>query len=184
MTQPGQNYNVTRAIEAGFSHFMGQLNICLPGIVLSYTSDTRRAEVMPAIQIVVPGQGYEDRVPIVNVPVIFPTGGDYALTVPVQPQDVVLLMFSQQGIANFKRTFTNAPPTRIGFFSLQDAIAIAGLGPIMVTPALSDGIALQSVDGSAYVGLDSGGAKIVSSNISLTGSVNVSGSLRVNGRTI
>ena len=50
------------------------------------------------------------------------------MTFPLERGDPVLLLYSQRGLANWKKTLGVAAPDTIGFFSEKDAFAIPGFG--------------------------------------------------------
>ena len=68
------------------------------------------------------------RAPVRNVPVVFPSGGGFALTFPLRKGDPVLLVYSQRGLARWKKAPGVSTPDVDGFFSEKDAIAIPGFG--------------------------------------------------------
>ena len=69
---------------------------------------------------------------ILDVPLIFPCTASSAITFPVRQGDTVLLVFSMRGLDEWKRSFlgTITPQDRRNH-SLQDAVAIPGLRPII-----------------------------------------------------
>ena len=158
---PGHSRNLTATLRTTFHALMEGINTSMPGIVETFDALTRRARVRPALQVEV-GGGHRDHVYLLDVPVITPFGTEYGLTVDVQAGSVVQLVFSQRGIGLFKEAFENSPPDELGFFGLQDAVAVAGLGPLDLTPALPLGVAMQHVDGERYVGIDENGIYVIS----------------------
>ena len=143
----------------------------------------------PLVQVPAGGGRYTDAASIPNVPVMMPYTSGFGVHLSIQPGDFVLLVFVERGISNFKRTWGNSPPDKLGFFSRQDAIAIAGLGPMGTdwVPAVSDGVSIQKADGSIFVGLTDAGVSIVAPDASITarmtqvGNMTVQGDLSVNG---
>lgn len=123
----------------------------MPGLIETYDAQTRRARVQPALRLLLTDGTTTSRAPVVNVPVVFPAGGGFTLLFPVEPGDGVLLVFSQRGIAGFKRAFAESDPTADRFFDPSDAVALPGFGAISVTPATTDGASLQSEDGLTAV---------------------------------
>ena len=121
--------NMAQAIRFAIRQSLKDLYICMPGIVESYDAETQRAVVKGALKVVTTKKEEIDREAIHNVPVVFPSGGGFAMTFPLEQGDPVLLVYSQRGLANWKKTFDVAAPDIIGFFSEKDAIAIPGFGP-------------------------------------------------------
>ncbi len=121
--------NMAQAIRFAIRQSLKDLYTCMPGIVESYDAETRRAVVKGALNIVTTKKEEIEREAIHNVPVLFPWGGKSAFTFPLEPGDAVLLLYSQRGLANWKKTLAVATPDTIGFFSEKDAFAIPGFGP-------------------------------------------------------
>lgn len=73
----------------------------LPGIVKSFDPATQTATIQPAIRskrYSDSGMQMADLPLLANVPVYFPGGGQYALTMPVQPGDECLVVFADSCI--------------------------------------------------------------------------------------
>ncbi len=121
--------NMAQAIRFAIRQSLKDMYTCMPGIVESYDAETRRAVVKGALKVVTTKKEEIEREAIHNVPVLFPSGGRSAFTFPLEPGDTVLLLYSQRGLANWKKTFGVAAPDTIGFFSEKDAFAIPGFGP-------------------------------------------------------
>ena len=120
--------NMAQAIRFAIRQSLKDLYTCMPGIVESYDAETRRAVVKGALNIVTTKKEEIEREAIHNVLVLFPWGGRSAFTFPLEPGDVVLLLYSQRGLAKWKKTLGVAAPDTIGFFSEKDAFAIPGFG--------------------------------------------------------
>ena len=121
--------NMAQSIRFAIRQSLKDLYTCMPGIVESYDAETRRAVVKGALKVVTTKEEEIEREAIHNVPVVFPSGGGFAMTFPLEQGDPVLLVYSQRGLANWKKTFGVAAPDVFGFLSEKDAIAIPGFGP-------------------------------------------------------
>ena len=121
--------NMAQAIRFAIRQSLKDMYTCMPGIVESYDAETRRAVVKGALKVVTTKKEEIEREAIHNVPVLFPSGGRSAFTFPLDPGDLVLLVYSQRGLANWKKTLDVTTPDIFGFFSEKDAIAIPGFGP-------------------------------------------------------
>jgi hypothetical protein len=78
-----------------------EMHCALPGIVQSFDASTQTATIQPAIRTRVTKEtGVENvQLPLLaNVPVYFPGGGQYALTMPVQSGDECLVVFADSCI--------------------------------------------------------------------------------------
>ena len=120
--------NLAQAIRFAIRQSLKDVYTCMPGIVESYDAETRRAVVKGALKVVTTKKEEIGRESIHNVPVMFPSGGGFAMTFPLEPGDPVLLLYSQRGLAKWKKTLGVAAPDTIGFFSEKDAFAIPGFG--------------------------------------------------------
>ena len=121
--------NMAQAIRFAIRQSLKDMYTCMPGIVESYDAETQRAVVKGALNIVTTKKEEIEREAIHNVPVMFPSGGGFTMTFPLERGDPVLLVYSQRGLANWKKTLGVVAPDTIGFFSEKDAFAIPGFGP-------------------------------------------------------
>jgi len=133
------------------------VHTALPGIVDTYDATSRRARVTPAIRILLDDGSLLDRPPIPDVPVLFPAGGGLSLTFPLERGDPVLLVFSQRGMDGFKIAFTASAPSRGPIMDMSDAVALAGFGSAITTPASVTGASLQTDDGATSVVVEPNG---------------------------
>lgn len=102
------------------------VNTSMPGVVVTYDKNTRRAAVRPSL----PKQLADGRsLPapeIVEVPVIWTTAGGATITMPIRPGDGVLLHFSQRSTDGWLAG-DNSAPDDPRMFDLTDAFATPGL---------------------------------------------------------
>ena len=138
--------NGSTALRFALRQALKGIYTCLPGLVVSYDAATRRA----------------------NVQVLFPCGGQSAFTFPVEAGDAVLLVYSQRGLRDFKKTHAMSQPGVESFFSYRDAFAIPGFGPV------------GAWEPEHEIAISSGGIRIKTS-----GTVSIEASeVTVNGRAI
>ncbi len=152
---------LTRVMRFALNQYMKSVNTSLPGLIETYDRGRRRADVRIAIPVVDTEGNQIDRGVVPNVPVVFPAGGGYSMTFPMRRDDPVLLVFCQRGIGGFKKAHAKAPPDGQGFFSQRDAVAIAGFGPVGLTPVSEDGLSIQNDDGTTSIVIDGDGLRIV-----------------------
>ena len=159
----GSNYSLDKTIQVGVEAALERINIAIPGVVEMYDATTKRARVRPALQFRNRRGEHHPSVPLVDVPMLMSSAGGKmngkTIVMPVVPGDFVQLLFSQRGIANFKRLWEeDVEPTRVGFFSLQDAVAMPIYGPkeivpgVPVVPDVDEPIVIQHDDGDAVLG--------------------------------
>jgi hypothetical protein len=138
---------------------------CLPGIVRSFDATTQTAQVQPAIKRIFIELGPVDLPPCVDVPVVFPSGGNFVLTFPVAADDECLLIFSERAIDFWFEKGGVQLPSEYRLHDLSDAYALVGvrskpkaaeLVAFNTTAAelrTKDGTTVLRIDGtSVYVG--------------------------------
>jgi hypothetical protein len=128
---PSQAEIIRRALESRISDVW----TCLPGRVESYDSATQTADVLPTVRRPVP-QADEEEPPIhedlpvlPNVPVLFPRGGGYAITWPLQPGDHVLLVIATLSPQAWRTSGQPSDPGDLRLHHLGSAMAIPCLAP-------------------------------------------------------
>ena len=155
--------NIDRYIDYGdfttatrflWEQWRKEIYTIMPGIVESYDQETKRAIIQPGLQNRHTDGRLDDRAPLVNCPVVWPSGGGATLIFPLQQGDPVVLWFSMRGLTSFKDTFKNSAPDRGRFFAKSDAIAYAGFGGLNITPASDNGPSLQTEDGTMSIHFD------------------------------
>ena len=143
------------------------LHTCLPGLVLSYNSTSKRARVQPGLRTrLAPVEDdprtLEDKPPILNVPLRQTATGGHMVHQAIHNGDTVLLMFSERGLDQFKErwsTWQNGAaseltnPAKGAFFEMRDAFALPW-GVETIAPVYDSGWIVQSQDGRAYIRLD------------------------------
>lgn len=85
---------------------MSRLNTAMPGVIESFDPETQRCSVTPSIKMKINVDGEQKDVPypmITNVPLMYPHAGvaGFMMTMPVNPGDHVMLIFSQRAIDNW-----------------------------------------------------------------------------------
>ena len=148
---PEKDYsNMTDTLKFFFEQCVKNLYVSIPGIIDSYNPATKRAIVHPAINIQKTDGEIIQHESIVNVPVVWPSGGGFTIIAPIIAGDAVLICFSQRGITKFKEIFSESDPG-IGLFDKEDAYVLAGFGALSITPATESGISMQADAGADYI---------------------------------
>lgn len=150
---------MTDMLKFAFSQMIKSLWVSMPGIIKSYDPTTKRCRVRPAINIRKTDDSTFPSSPVVNVPVVWPSGGGFSLISPLPEGESVEILFSQRGITQFKEIFDQADPGD-GIFAKEDAVVIAGFGGLTITPATVDGMSMQSDDGANYIYVENGIIKV------------------------
>lgn len=192
MNEEREFTDLSTTLQFAFDQMMKGINTALPGIVESYDPTRRRARVRPALNLLTTDGESITPATLANVPVMFPSFGNFVLLGTVKPSDPVLLVFSQRGMSKFKQGYSATDPDQEAFFSRKDAVAFPGFGTLVTVPATTNGIAMQTADGLQSIVIEQGLIRITSvgqlnitaPNVNITGIVNITGSLIVNGTPI
>jgi hypothetical protein len=124
MTSPSDI--ITNTIQANLNN----LHTALPGIIIAFDPATNKARIQPALNKKFLNDSQGNPLPILeNVPVMFPGGGSFNITFPINEGDYVLLIFIERSIDLWKSVGGQVTPNDPRKFNLSDAIAIPGLQP-------------------------------------------------------
>jgi hypothetical protein len=195
---PRERYQDTeQLLRIAMENVQGRIYTTLPGIIESYDAESLTVEVQPAIQAVVTNQDGSltavDLPLLVDVPVVFPRGGNCTLTFPITKGDECLIHFACRATDDWWLQGGSAnKPREPRQHSLSDAFVV--LGPFSQAQKISDvstsEVQLRSNDGSTYVALDPAGQVVkvkapgglqIDANVTITGNVSVSGDETVDG---
>ena len=153
---PQANFQWARIIREAIEDALFDLHTGLPAKVIEFHAETGTCDVQPLIKRKYLDADISD-LPIVHeVPVQYPCGGGWAITFPLEKDDVVYLAFAERSLDRWK----NAPmpesvdPVDASLHPLTGAIAIPGVRP-KTAPLL--GLA----QGGLRIGKENGGVEIV-----------------------
>ncbi len=99
----------------------------IPGIVDSFDPIKQIAKVQPTISRIFIGDVVKPLPLCINVPVMFPRAGSFAITFPVKHGDECALAFSERAIDTWMQSGGVQKPLDRRKHDLSDAIAILGL---------------------------------------------------------
>jgi Phage protein Gp138 N-terminal domain len=171
----------------------------VPGIIESVNYDEQTVSVQPAIQGVLlqteadGTQIFTDvTLPLlVDVPLMFPCGGGFALTLPVQVGDECLVILSTKCIDGWWQSGNVSPQLDFRVNDLSDGFCMLAPKSLPNTiPSISpDTAQFRTLDGNTYVEITSNKINVVSAsdvNITATGNTNItaSGDLNVNAENM
>jgi hypothetical protein len=124
-----------------------ELRVALPGRIESYNASKQRASVSIALKIMRPdgNGGYVARTfPVLqNVPVVFPSGGGFFVSFPMQKGDPVQLVFNDMPIGAWLQKGSLAEPGDLGMHNEAGAVAYPGLRPSTAPLQSSDGSTMR-----------------------------------------
>lgn len=122
--------NPVEAMRAAQQGMQAELWTALPGIIESYDPDRQTCSVQPAIRGKVESPGgavASTALPLlVDVPVIFPSGGGMTFTFPVAPGDDCLVVFACRCIDAWWQSGGVQEPLAARMHDLSDGFAIVG----------------------------------------------------------
>lgn len=165
-------------------HALLDVHTCLPGIITSFNPESQTATVKIALKKNL--NGVISEVPeLPEVPVVFPRGGGYVLTFPIQPGDGCMVHFSERSIDNWYLDGGMADPGDNRMFDLSDAICVPGLVSAgeKIPEYSPDDVNLRNLDGTARVGINPGG-DIEYTNPGGSVKLSASGVFEINATTI
>jgi len=110
-------------IESFVMDRFAEMNFSMPGIVDSFDPTTQRISASVAIK----KMDGEKVSQLVDVPVVFPRYGGYAVTMPIKAGDECILIFSFCFMDNWQKGGGIAEQDEFRMNDLSDAIAIVGL---------------------------------------------------------
>lgn len=180
--------NLSVALLAALEGWQSGIWTALPGIVESFDPEVQTCSIRPAVQARLQDRAGNYRWATItlleDVPVIFPSGGGFTMTYPIEQGDEALVILSKQCIDGWFQSGAaqqSVVPPDLRMHSLSDGFAI--IGPKSKPRALAgfstDTVQLRSDDGEVYVELAAG--HIV--NIVAPGGINLTGPLNVTGNT-
>lgn len=176
--------SIEQAMRQQVDAAIKNLHTCLPGIVVAFDSAKQTAQVQPAIQRVFRDTGAINLPVCVDVPVVFPGGGDYYLTFPVAPGDECLLIFGERCIDFWYAYGGTQPAPDYRFHDLSDGFAFVGLNsqPRVIPSFNTTGAELRHRSGSARIRLHADSVEIIApSGVNIVGDVTVDGEVTANG---
>lgn len=141
-----------------------RVHVCLPGVVESYDNQTQTISAKVAIKKVnnfteIRTTGEYPVIP--NVPVVFPRGGGFFCSFPLQKGDSVLLVFSERAIDNWYLEGEGKDPEIDRMHDLADAYAIPGGYPEPEKLGDTDDTHMvMGKEGGKKIQIESGGVKL------------------------
>lgn len=154
---------------------INRLRVAMPGIVHSYNAEKQTCTVQPAIRETLrDDQGMVSQVALpllLDVPVVFPRAGSWAITLPVQKGDECLVIFADACIDAWWQSGGVQNPAELRRHDLSDAIAILGptSQPKKLANVAGDGIELRNLAGNVKIKLGAGGIDLQAPVVRING---------------
>ena len=183
----------------------------IPAIVVDVDLDAQTLSAQPSIQAVVRDKENNSAnvtLPVlINVPIIFPRGGGFALTLPVASGDEVLVVFSCRCIDSWWQSGGIGAQVEQRMHDLSDGFAILSptSQPKKLSGVSSDSVQIRNSSGETYVEIDATGKinlissteievtaptitlngsteiEVISPTILFNGNAEVTGNLKIDG---
>ncbi|MGS1116030.1 Gp138 family membrane-puncturing spike protein [Castellaniella sp. UC4442_H9] len=186
-TAQSQSTQSSRLFRTAFAEMMKGVCTAAPGHVLTFDPVLQRAQVQVGVQTVAASGATSEPPPIVDVPVLFPGGTQFAVIHQVGPGDEGLIIFSQRCVDGWKQTGGVATNPLARFHDTHDAFFVPGFRPLptRLPGFVSDGVRMQSADGTRHVWVKASGEIIADNSagqvqIAPDGAVNVTAATTVN----
>ncbi len=133
--QGGFSDSLSEWVKSAIQHQMTEVHMCMPGKIESYNSGDNTATVKPTISRRMRGAAEPVEYPVIpKVPVVQPRTAKARINFPIEPGDLVLLVFADRNIENWLQSRGDEPKeTRdLRQHDLSDVFAIVGGYPLEV----------------------------------------------------
>lgn len=192
------------SLRLAFENLQSQLWTSLPGVVTAVDLNKQTVSVQPSIQgsISSPsGSSQSVNLPVlVDVPIVWPRAGGFALTFPIAAGDEVLVVFASRCIDTWWQSGDIGVQAEVRMHDLSDGFAI--LAPTSQPKKLSDvsssNVQLRDEAGTTYVEIAPGGkiklrgatsidinaptVNIDATNINIKGTTTQTGAMNMTGQ--
>ena len=171
------------SLRAAIEGVLSGLQTAMPGIVTAVNLTKNVCSVQPSIQFYVRqpdgSQLWVTPPQLINVPIVFPSAGGFALTFPIAEGDEVLVICASRCIDAWWQNGGVQVQAEFRMHDWGDGFAIPG--PRSLPNALENisgsAAQLRSLDGSTYIEIAAGGVV----NIKAPGGVNINGAVIATG---
>lgn len=147
------------ALRAAMDGRLAEVWTALPGIVQSFDPQAMTVAVQPSVKgVLTASDGTTRTVPLpllVDVPVVFPSGGGFTLTFPVREGDECLAVLASRCIDAWWQSGGVQEPLEPRMHNLSDAFAFVGpfSQPRTLPDVSTEDVELRTDDGQAHVAI-------------------------------
>jgi hypothetical protein len=133
--KPSRSPSLIEVLRYAMDQASGEIFVALPGKVVSYSPSKQTADIKPLLKkdlVFDDGTEEAEALPILpEVPVVFPRGGGYFLSFPLEAGDNVLLVFCDRSIDSYSQSSgaVDIDPIDLRTHDIADAVAIPGFFP-------------------------------------------------------
>jgi hypothetical protein len=190
--------DIQESLRLAIEGAQSQIWTAIPGIITAADLATQTVSVQPSIMGSVTdrvGNNVNQPLPLlINVPIVWPRGGGFALTFPVKDGDEVLVVFASRCIDSWWQSGGVGVPIESRMHDLSDGFAI--LAPTSqqkkLTSVSSTNAQLRTEAGDTYIEVTpSGKVKIMATSeidltapaIKLNGAITQVGGISIDGKS-
>lgn len=165
------------SLRAALTGWQSAIETSVVAIVQSFDPEKQTCTAQPVIQARIRARdgtlSWVTLPLLVDVPVIFPSGGGFTLTFPITAGDEALIVFSSRCIDSWWISGAIGPQAELRMHDLSDGFALVGprSQPRKLPAYSADTVQLRSDDGSTFIEMN--GASMV--NVLAPGGINLNG---------
>ena len=180
--------NVERQGELDARASAIKMRVCVPGIIQNFDAASQTVTVQPALREKMLVDGDESWIDIpllVDVPIVVPRAGGYALTLPIKPGDECLVVFGDMCMDGWWQSGGVQNQVECRRHDLSDGFAIIGVWsqPRVISGYSTGSAQLRNESGSAYVELAGDTINIKAGSINIqAGSVDIKANTTIDGK--
>lgn len=167
----------TESLRAAIEGMLLETYTSTPAIIQDFNPDDGTCAAQPAVKSLLTDlQGKQSWVELpllIKVPIIFPMAGGMAVTLPIQKDDEVLIIFAMRCIDQWWLNGGVQIQSYLRFHDIHDGFALPGVmsKPNVLKNISTTSIQIRNQDGSAYIELTRQGVI----NLKAPGGVNIQG---------
>lgn len=156
-------------------NFAASMRVAVPGIIQSFDPAMQTVTVQPAIREKVINddmtQDWVNLPLLLDVPIVIPRAGGYAITLPIAPGDECLVVFADSCIDAWFGSGGIQNQMEKRRHDLSDGFAIIGVWsqPHKLPAYSTTAVQIRTDDGSSYISLSSSGINIVAPAVTING---------------
>jgi hypothetical protein len=154
----------------------------IPAVVVSVDLSKQILSAQPSIQAIVRDKNNDTKnvtLPLlINVPIVFPRGGGFAMTFPVEQGDEVLIVFSSRCIDSWWQSGGVGAQVEQRMHDLSDGFAILSptSQPKKLDSVSTDSVQIRNELGTSFIEITpTGKIRLVAAEIELSGSIVMDG---------
>jgi len=133
--------DLNRMLWEAIEDYMAEVHTIIPGEVVKYNPETRRADIQPSIKRKMPDGSFVELPVIPEVLVRYSGNKEYTIHFPLKPGDEVVMFAVERGTDTWKgKGHTGIEENDLRRFDIQDCIAITGGAPVEFIPVKEEGL--------------------------------------------